>query len=106
MGNDRYISSKVIKELYEKSGNKCAFPNCRCELFYDETNMGEICHIEGLKPESVRYNPALSDNQRNSIENLILLCPSHHKLIDSQNSKYTVEQLKQMKASHEDWIAK
>ena len=103
MGN-RYLKSKVIKNLYAKSGNICAFPGCSCKLFFDETNLSEICHIQGLNPTSARYNPNLSDDEANSIENMILLCPTHHKLVDQQPLVYSVERLKEMKTLHEKWV--
>lgn len=101
----RYIQNRVIKELYAKSGNCCAFPNCQCSLFFEEANISEICHIQGLNPDSARYNPKLSDAEANQIENLILLCSNHHSLVDQNEDKYTVATLKQMKAAHELQVA-
>ena len=98
------ISIKVIKELYAKSGNQCEFPNCTVKLFGGDGNANEICHIEGVNPGSARYNPDLSEDEVNSISNLILLCPTHHTLVD-KDSQYTVEQLKKIKAEHETKVA-
>lgn len=103
MGN-RYIKQSVIKKIYAKSGNCCAFPGCHCILVNGETDIGKICHIEGLNPDSARYNPHLTNKEANSINNLILLCPNHHDLIDQNTSVYTVECLKQMKSEHEEYI--
>ena len=102
---NRSLQSKVIKELYARSGNMCAFPGCFCKLFFNGMNISEICHIQGLNPNSARHNSSLSDTEVNSIENLILLCPTHHSLVDQKPSKYTVECLKEMKATHEEWVA-
>lgn len=103
MGN-RNIKSTVIKNLYANSGNCCAFPNCHSILVDRNVNIGEICHIEGLNPDSARYNPHLTDEESNSIENLILLCSNHHSLIDRDEDVYTVECLKDMKATHEAYV--
>jgi len=43
---------------------------------------GEIAHIEGEKRGSARFDPRMSEAQRQAFENLILLCPKHHKLVD------------------------
>lgn len=102
---NRSLQSKVIKELYARSGNTCAFPGCSCKLFFNGTNISEICHIQGLNPNSARHNSSLSDTEVNSIENLILLCSTHHSLVDQKPSKYTVECLTEMKATHEEWVA-
>jgi len=100
----RNIKSTVIKSLYANSGNCCAFPGCRCILIDGNVNIGEICHIEGLNPDSARYNPHLTNEESNSIENLILLCPNHHSLIDRDDDVYTVERLRDMKATHETHV--
>ncbi len=40
----------------------------------------------------------MSDDQRNSFDNLLLLCPNHHKLIDDlEPDRHTVEVLEEMK---------
>ena len=102
----RYLKTAVIKELYAKSGNRCSFPGCDCELFVEGNNVSEICHIQGLEKGRARFNPKLSENVANSLDNLILLCAIHHKIIDQSPSKYTVEELKRMKKKHEKRIAK
>lgn len=57
-----------------------------------EIIIGEICHIEGEKPGSARYNDMMSNKQRNDFDNLILLCRNHHKEVDTD--------LVQMKLEH------
>jgi len=100
----RYIAPKVIKELYAKSGNCCAFPNCNTPLFED-ANLSEVCHIEGLNPDRARYNPNLSEEKANDLDNLILLCSNHHNLVDQREDLYTVETLQQMKCEHETRVS-
>jgi hypothetical protein len=46
----------------------------------------------------------MADNERNSYENLILVCPSCHKKIDDQPNTYTVELLHKIKKEHEEWV--
>jgi hypothetical protein len=103
----RYYSYITLKRLYGHSGNRCAFPECDCTFFPPEsnTNLSEICHIEADKKGGARYNSNSDDKYRNSYENLILLCPTHHKLIDS-SADYTVEVLRKIKKDHEDKIRK
>lgn len=98
----RNLSDRVKKELYAKSGNRCAFPGCPNNLYSSEVSVGEICHIEGLNPGAARYNPVLSEEEVNGIDNLILLCPLHHNMIDQNPEYYTVDLLKKMKREHED----
>ena len=100
------ITEKVIKQLYAKSGNQCAFPGCGERLFNEEgVNLSNICHIEAAEKEGQRYNENSTDDDKRSYENLILLCPKHHKIIDEQGG-YTVEELKEMKRLHEIEVSK
>jgi hypothetical protein len=89
------------------SGNQCAFPDCDIIFFKsgDETNRSNICHIEAAEQGGQRYNPDSTDEYRRSYENLILLCPNHHKETDDV-SLYPVKALIDMKREHEDKIRK
>jgi hypothetical protein len=62
--------------------------------------IGEICHIEAAEPGGARYNSQQTDEERRSFENLMLLCPTHHKIIDNV-TMYSPEVLRQMKVNHE-----
>ncbi|RKX47903.1 MAG: HNH endonuclease, partial [Thermotoga sp.] len=70
----------------------------------DPSPIAEMAHIAGLNPDSARYNPDMTDEERNSIENLILLCPTCHTTIDRDPQKYTVSRLKEIKKDHEEWV--
>lgn len=84
------------------SGNQCAFPDCSQTFFNvdDETNVSNICHIEAAEQGGQRYNLSSDDEYRRSFENLILLCPNHHKITDN-TAIYTVDALKGLKRRHE-----
>lgn len=102
MANARAYSNLTIKRLFAMSGNQCAFPDCTQTFLNseDETNVSNICHIEAAEQGGQRYNPNSDDEYRRSFENLILLCPNHHKITDNTET-YTVEVLKEMKRLHE-----
>jgi len=95
-------SLATIKRLFAVSGNKCAFPRCVQSLIdANGTVTGEICHIKGRKPNSPRYDANQTEDERRAFENLILMCPIHHKVIDDDPDSYTVERLLEIKARHE-----
>lgn len=99
----RNYSQSTLKKLFSLSGNICTFTECNSKIIDEfESVIGEICHIEGENPTSARYNPDMSDDQRNSFENLMLLCPTHHTKIDKNQEFYSVSYLKDMKSSHEN----
>lgn len=92
---------EVLRELYIKSGNECAFPGCH-DVMVDEngTFVGEVCHIEAAMPGGERFNPNMTNEDRRSYENLILMCHKHHVVTDNV-TEYPVEKLRQMKRNHE-----
>ena len=95
------ISDSTLKKLFSLSGNLCAFPNCKQCLVENNLNLiAQICHIEAAEVGGQRYNLKQSDEERRSFENLIILCPNHHKVTDDVQ-EYSVEKLLQMKSIHE-----
>lgn len=96
-------SIPTVKRLFAVSGNRCAFPGCRSPLV-ESTNgkvIGKVCHIKANNPGGPRYDFSQSDEERQSFENLIILCSIHHDVIDSDVESYTVERLCEIKTKHE-----
>src|SRR5690554_4739894 len=101
-GKAREITQRTRQRLYAMSGNQCAFPDCT-QTFFDvegKSNVSNICHIEAAEQGGQRYNPNSDDEYRRSFENLILLCPNHHKITDDVE-KFPVSVLRNMKEQHE-----
>ncbi len=104
------IKDKDLKLLWSRSANRCAFACCRKELSIDSTAspasfpIGEQAHIVGEEESAARGTSDLSKPERNSYFNLILLCPTHHTVIDKDADAYTVERLHYIKGSHELWV--
>lgn len=98
------------KILCTFSGNRCAMPDCRKILVEGKTEydsavlLGFMAHIVGEKPGSARYVDDMPIEEKNSYNNLLLLCGSCHKKIDGQDGTYTVEKLHKIKKEHEKWI--
>lgn len=106
------ISEKSIKLLWSNSAGICSFTGCQVRLAVEEAaeyspyTLGEMAHIKGNKPKSNRYDKNQSQTQRDGYENLILLCPTHHTLIDQKENedRYSIEILHEMKREHERFI--
>lgn len=97
------------KRLWARSGNQCSFPYCDVELVDEgvaDRTLGEEAHIKGEKEGAARYDSKQSSKERDSYDNLILLCPTHHTLIDSNPEEFPVNLLIQMKKDHEEQIIK
>lgn len=86
------------------SKNRCAFPECYKLLidFKTKTITGVRCHIKGEKRGSARHDRFQSQKDRDSYENLIMMCREHHTIIDENPEIYTVEVLTEMKRKHEE----
>lgn len=102
------ITERDIKLLWGRSASRCAFPECQLELTMDSTagdasTIGEMAHIVGEKEGAARGVSKMSLSQRNSYSNLILLCPTHHTIIDKKENiaDYPIEILHEMKDAHE-----
>jgi hypothetical protein len=66
--------------------------------------LGEHAHIVAEDPGGPRGASVLTAGERNSYSNLILLCPTHHTLVDKNDTDYPVEKLHQIKSEHELWV--
>jgi hypothetical protein len=104
------ISTSDLKILLQKSGNRCAFPNCGKILTNTDTESDEtvilsnIAHIVAQKEDGPRGKFALPVDQRDCERNLILLCSDHHKQVDDLPQTYSVERLRGFKEDHEKKI--
>ena len=97
------ILDSVLRRLYAHSGNQCAFPGCSSPIFEDSGVLtGQCCHIKAISPSGPRYDAYQTNEERNGVDNLILLCSRHHKIVDSDVDKYTVDTLLQYKRDHEE----
>jgi len=94
-------TANTIKDLFLKSGNECAYPNCNNNM-YDGNYIGQICHIEDAMPGD-RYNPDKTNEQNREETNLMLMCYEHH-VETNDIEKYPVIGLKEMKFEHEQSI--
>lgn len=98
------ISEKDIKKLWGLAAGLCAFPGCAqdCLLFVDlddPTVIGEMAHVISQSPVGPRGVPR---GGANDYGNLILLCPTHHTLIDkAKEGSFPANMLLGWKADHE-----
>ena len=107
------IREKAIKLLWSNAAGRCSFTDCSERLTVEQAahsaphTLGEMAHIKGKRKGSNRYDETQTDEQRDSYENLMLLCPNHHTLIDkSENEEiYPVGILMEMKITHEHNIS-
>lgn len=101
------LSTADRKLLWARSGGFCAV--CKGLLTEDETGVdpavvtGMEAHIVSAKRGGPRYRP-LEPSEVDDPTNLILLCPTHHAVVDKQDSHYSESQLREIKRMHERWV--
>lgn len=97
----------VKEELAKRVAFLCSNPGCRQPTSGPQAspsgtvNIGVVAHITAASSGGPRYNPSLSAVARASAENGIWLCQTCAKLIDSDQSRYTVEKLREWKSDAE-----
>lgn len=106
----REIKPATERMLWGVSAGICEFNGCTNKLYShhvtkEKVNLAEKAHIYafsagGKRPSLLRFSTKIND-----IDNLMLICERCHKLIDSEDTDYTAEQLLAMKKEHEQRIA-
>jgi len=104
------ISERTAKILWGRAGAICSFPECHQELVVDRTAgdpdavIGEMAHIVAHSADGPRGQYPAQGGDRDGVENLLLLCPKHHIVIDQQPTKYSTAVLYELKQRHELWV--
>ena len=105
------IPPKVASALWAKAGGRCQFRGCNKLLIGDliagkrTGKFGYIAHIIADEAGGPRGDPVRSPLLAQDIDNLMLMCPVHHKAIDVDYlADFPEDALLAMKAEHEDRI--
>lgn len=107
----KHINSKTRNLLWAVSAGRCQFHGCN-KIVYREWvtkkrgTFAEVAHIIGsMLDVPGREKTKLPPEYCNDAENLMLLCPEHHHLIDYEEPEnYSDELLRNMKEAHEERI--
>jgi len=100
------ITEHTLKLLWGDAANCCAM--CKRLLTEDSsidrrTVLGEAAHIVARSLRGPRgTGPRPSDID--GYDNLILLCPDDHKVIDDRPAEYSIDWLQARKRAHCDWV--
>ena len=108
-GRGKKPSTLTIYQLCALSAGRCQFEGCNKYLFNDDLTLKDfngsiVAHIIASSPEGPRGDAKLSHELSDQLSNLMLMCPEHHDLIDSNPTTYTVEALKKMKRAKEERV--
>jgi len=101
------VPEAIRLRLWGRAAGRCEYMGCNQPLWLDsltksEFNIAYVAHIVADSPNGPRGHNILSDLLKADISNLMLLCDSHHRLVDKSGlSQHPVERLKAMKQAHE-----
>jgi hypothetical protein len=104
------ISDKTRKILWGRCGNRCAI--CKNELVIEATSeeyesvIADECHIISSRANGPRHDSSYPPEKLDLYDNLVLLCRTHHKMVDDQVATFTTDILRQIKSNHEVWVSK
>lgn len=105
------IPDPVTNRLFALSGNECAFPGC-LNTVTDQVAPGERpvtlaqrAHIVGVGHQGPRSKATPLSDDIDAVENLLLLCGDHHRIVDNNPRIFSVEVLAKYKADHEAKMA-
>lgn len=99
------LDDKVKRQLYFESGGYCMNPSCNRELYVyyegeNRVNISDLAHIIGQSMQGPRGESELNIEERDSADNILLLCKNCHKMIDTNINGYPVELLHDWKTNH------
>lgn len=85
-GEVRKYTSNTEKALIQVAAGTCYFPGCSKKIIEEIDGEPivalEIVQIRNAKPGTARFEKDMADKAQAAFANLILLCTSHHKLVD------------------------
>jgi hypothetical protein len=105
-GRQGKVSAEERLKVWVRAGGRCTFCNVyllESEITLRPVLLGEVAHNVAASDSGPRANPQMSAHERNSAENLLLLCGLHHPDSDKrvQADLLTVDQLNELKAERE-----
>ncbi|MEQ9617069.1 MAG: SAVED domain-containing protein [Phycisphaerales bacterium] len=105
------IKPSVTRLLWGRAGARCEFAGCNKPLWKSDVTqesvaLAERAHIYAASDYGPRGNAGVPTYSLNDFDNLILVCPDCHKVIDKEadGGRYTAEVLRGWKAAHESRI--
>ncbi len=92
------------RRLFAASAGYCQNPGCANELFVDASgksiHIAEMAHVFAATDGGPRTNLKLSEKERGSFANLIMLCANCHTMVDKAPEAFPCEMMMNWKHEH------
>jgi hypothetical protein len=96
----------TVRRLFADFAGMCAIADCPYPIrLPDGTPTVEVAHIASPRPGGVRHDQAVPIEAANDYPNLLLLCPTHHQIIDDLPHEYPADKLRLIRQWHLDRVA-
>lgn len=86
----RTYAPTTREALFLLSRGNCYAPGCKNRIMEWAggrwVSRADVAHIHGLNKRSRRYDASIPEPDRNNFKNLLLLCETHHKLVDGADT--------------------
>ena len=106
------VTTRTRCVLWARAAGRCEYRGCNRGLIgdlvsgYEDKNFGLVAHIVADAPTGPRGDVRRSSQLSDDVSNLMLLCATHHKLIDvDEKERHPEDRLLSMKAEHEARVA-
>lgn len=101
----RAIPERVKNALWSITAGRCEI--CFKKLYLADVtgslvNISQMAHIKAFSPKGPRYSE--EQNNPHQLDNLMLLCAEHHKMIDTDPDDFPVEWLMKQKKEFEEKV--
>lgn len=107
----RALSNRSRQVIWARAAGRCEYRGCNKILIGDlisgseDKNFGFVAHIVADRPTGPRGDSVRSIHLSDDVSNLMLLCATHHKLVDVDRlEEHPEERLLAMKAEHESRV--
>jgi len=105
MSDRKHIPAETKLRLFASAAGYCQHPHCLKPLFPvamgGDKHIAEMAHMISHGKSGPRSEERLDEDEGvNSFENLILLCPTCHTIIDKEPGGYSRETLMSWKINH------
>lgn len=105
MAERKHIATETKLRLFSEAAGHCQRPDCLCPLFPAEMggdkHIAEMAHVIPHGDEGPRHRERPDGAfQADSFENLILLCPTCHTIVDKDPDGYSRGTLLGWKSNH------
>lgn len=103
----RSVASSTVLRLVGAAGGWCEKPECPTGFLWHAlpdggaVRMAQVAHIVAASDDGPRGDSTVPTTDLVAFDNLILLCPTCHVVVDGAAERYPTELLRSWKAAHE-----